>query len=134
VNLVVRSGYSSPSYSPLVVDHFDAPRNHGHFESAPGVIAASAGRSDQGATFYLSAQVLDGVIKAVRFESYGCPHCIAAASWLTERLTGATLEDLQHWDWRDAAKALDVPPEKAGRLLILEDAVKRLAEAWRTRP
>ena len=121
------------TYPQRVIDYFDQPRNAGHFEPADDVISATAGRIEQGAVFRLSAQVADDALKAVRFEAYGCPHCIAAASWLTQRLTGCPVDELGRLSWREVAQALSVPPEKHGRLLLLEDSVRRLAEAARVR-
>lgn len=123
-----------PTYSAAVVDHFDKPRNAGRFEPAADVITGIAGRREQGVQFVVSARVAADRIVSVRFEAYGCPHCIAAASWLSERLTGSALAGLEAWSWREAAAELRIPPEKRGRLLILEDAVRALAEAWRRRP
>lgn len=118
-------------YSSLVIDHFDHPRNAGRLPPAQDVIEAGAGSREQGATFHLSAQVAGAAIAAVRVETYGCPHCIAAGSWISERLAGASIEELANWNWREIATALEVPAEKRGRLLILEDAIHRLAVAWR---
>ena len=118
-------------YSPVVIDHFDRPRNVGRLEAGPDVIAARAGKREQGVEFSVSARLAADRIAAARFEVYGCPHCIAAASWLSERLIGLTLPDLQAWSWREAVAALQIPAEKRGRLLILEDALRALAEAWR---
>jgi nitrogen fixation NifU-like protein len=118
------------AYSALVVEHFDHPRNIGHLEPAPGVIEARAGRIDQGVVFRASARVSGNRFDALRFETYGCPHCIAASSWLSERLAQATLEDLRVWSWREAERVLEVPPEKRGKLLLLEDTVRQLAERW----
>ncbi len=70
----------------------------------------------------------------MQFEAYGCPHCIAAASWTTERLAGSRIEALAQWDWHPVAQALEIPAEKRGRMLILQDAVKRLAEIGSQRP
>ena len=122
-------------YSSLVIEHFEHPRNVGQFSSealrSPGeVVQGSAGDVAQGVQFVLSAQVGEGVIRAARFEAYGCPHCIACGSWLTERLPGHTLARLAQWRWREAARVLEVPVEKFGRLLVLEDAVRRLTEDW----
>lgn len=122
-----------PTYSATVVDHFDRPRNVGRFEPAADVITGIAGKREQGAEFVVSARVAADRIISVRFEAYGCPHCIAAASWLSERLTGSAVAELEAWGWREAAAELGIPPEKRGRLLILEDAVRALAEAWRRR-
>jgi NifU-like protein involved in Fe-S cluster formation len=117
-------------YSAAVVDHFDRPRNVGRLGPASDVISGRAGRREQGVEFVVSARVAGERICEVRFESYGCPHSIAAASWLSERLAGSARSDLQAWSWREAAAALDIPAEKRGRLLILEDAIRALAKAW----
>jgi len=119
-------------YSPVVVDHFLAPRNAGCLETGEGVIRGVAGSVAQGTMFVLTARIASERIEAVRFEAYGCPHCIAAGSWLTERLVGLTEPELRQWRWRAADQALAFPAEKRGRLLILEDAVKALSDAWRT--
>ena len=124
---------SETPYNPVVVEHFARPRNVGRFASAADIIAASAGDPDQGVRFDLSARVKDDRIVALRFEVYGCPHCIAAGSLLSERLQGATQEQLRRWSWREAADELEFPPEKRGRLLVLEDAVHALAAQWQRR-
>jgi nitrogen fixation NifU-like protein len=124
---------AAASYSPLVVDHFDHPRNVGRLSGADDVVEAEAGSRAQGTQFHLSARLVGNRISAVHFEAYGCPHCIAAGSWLTERLKGLGAEQLRHWSWREVAEALEVPAEKRGHLLILEDAVRRLAEACQRR-
>ena len=124
---------SETPYNPVVVEHFARPRNVGRFATADDVIAASAGDPEQGVRFDLSARVQDDRIVALRFEVYGCPHCIAAGSLLSERLQGATLEELRRWTWRQAADELEFPPEKRGRLLVLEDAVRALATEWQRR-
>ncbi|MGH8177317.1 MAG: iron-sulfur cluster assembly scaffold protein [Steroidobacter sp.] len=122
---------SDAAYTDQVVEHFERPRNAGRLATAPDVIGGAAGERAQGARFGLSARIADGRISELRFEVYGCPHCVAAVSWLSERLVGATRVDLQEWSWREVAQALEVPAEKCGRLLILEDAVQSLAESWR---
>ena len=120
-----------PQYSSVVIDHFRQPRNAGRLVPDDSVINGVAGSIAQGTMFSLSARVDGKRIEAVRFESYGCPHCIAAGSWLSERLIGLTQPELQRWSWREVDSALGFPAEKRGRLLILEDAVRALSEAWR---
>jgi NifU-like protein involved in Fe-S cluster formation len=124
---------SDPDYSALVIEHFERPRNVGTLTPAPDVIAGRAGRRDQGAEFAISARIVDEKIAEVRFEVYGCPHCVAAGSWLAESLIGADRERVVQWSWRGLAETLEVPTPKRGRLLILEDAVRALAEDWRQR-
>ena len=122
-----------PVYSALVIEHFDHPRNVGRLASAADVIEVSAGRKEQGTVFCISVKVSGQKIEAVGIQTYGCPHCIAAASWLSEQLVGASLTQLSNWSWRQAESALEVPPEKRGRLLLLEDAVHQLAVRWQQR-
>jgi NifU-like protein involved in Fe-S cluster formation len=124
---------SEAPYNSVVIEHFARPRNAGRLTPAADVIAASAGDPAQGVRFDLTARVLADRIVAVRFEAYGCPHCIAAGSLLSEGLEGATQEQLRRWSWREAAEELEVPAEKRGRLLILEDAVRALAAEWQRR-
>jgi NifU-like protein involved in Fe-S cluster formation len=120
----------APDYSALVIDHFERPRNVGAFDPADDVVVGRAGRRDQGAEFVMSARIADEKIAAARFEAYGCPHCVAAGSWLSESLVGADRDRVSRWSWRDLAEALEVPTAKRGRLLILEDAMRALAEDW----
>jgi hypothetical protein len=40
---------------------------------------------------------------------------------------------LRRWSWREAERVLEVPAEKRGKLLLLEDAVRQLAERWQGR-
>jgi nitrogen fixation NifU-like protein len=124
---------SEAPYSSLVVEHFGRPRNVGRFAATADVIVASAGDPEQGVRFDLSARVRDERIVALRFEVYGCPHCIAAGSLLSERLQGATRDELRRWSWRETADELEFSPEKRGRLLVLEDAVRALAAEWQRR-
>jgi NifU-like protein involved in Fe-S cluster formation len=124
---------SDPDYSPLVIEHFERPHNVGTFVLADDVIVGRAGHREGGAEFALSAKVVNETIAAARFEAYGCPHCVAAGSWLAQWLVGADRERVRSWSWRELAEALEIPTAKRGRLLILEDAVRALAEDWRKR-
>ncbi|HEY4366746.1 MAG TPA: iron-sulfur cluster assembly scaffold protein [Steroidobacteraceae bacterium] len=120
-----------PNYSDLVVDHFENPRHAGRFAAASDVIEGQGGTPERGAAFSLTARVMGEVIQSVRFEVYGCPHCVAAGSWLSERLVGCTSTDLERWSWREVADVLQVPLEKRGKLLMLEDAVRAMAADWK---
>ena len=102
----------------------------GELAPGPGVAQARAGDREQGAEVLLQVRVEAGRAAELRFRAFGCPHFIAAASWLTDRLRGATRAGLEGWDWREAATALEVPPAKFGRLLVLQDAVRTLAGNW----
>lgn len=120
-------------YAELVVEHFERPRNSGSLPAAPDVIEGKAGTRSEGTQFSFTARIDGEHIVEMRFQAFGCPHCIAAASMLTEQLIGAGHAQLARWQWRDIAALLDLPTQKRGRLLILEDALHALAENWRQR-
>jgi len=118
------------TYGRLALEHFERPRNCGSWPAADDVVSGTAGSIAQGARFKLTARVAGGSIQAARFQAYGCPHSLASASWLTQRLAGCSLQALREWSWREVADALQVPTEKRGRMLLLEDAVRALASDW----
>jgi cysteine desulfurase len=88
------------------------------------VHVGQAGDLEQGAEVRLALCVVDGRVGEARFEAYGCPHLLAATSWLAEAVRGRQPDELLAWDWREAAAALQVPPAKYGRLLTLQDALR----------
>ena len=94
----------------------------------------AAGDADQGARVEFEFMVEQGQVARGRFRAFGCPHLVAAASWVTDRLRGATREELVAWDWREAAEALEVPAAKFGRLLTVQDAVRDAARNWPVAP
>jgi NifU-like protein involved in Fe-S cluster formation len=63
-------------------------------------------------------------LEAVRYEVFGCPHTIAAAAAAAEWLEGRDAAALDEWDARATARALEVPTEKLGKLLRIEDALR----------
>jgi NifU-like protein involved in Fe-S cluster formation len=106
----------------------------GGFGAGPGVVVGVAGNREQGAEVVLSCRIAADRVAEVRFRAFGCPHFLAAASWLTDRLVGAGRGGLEGWDWREVATALEVPAAKFGRLLTLQDAVRDMARNWSGSP
>jgi NifU-like protein involved in Fe-S cluster formation len=102
----------------------------GRFEPAPDVATGLAGNREQGAEIELSCRIAGDRVTEARFRAFGCPHFLAAASWLTDRLRGARRDEVADWDWREAAGALEVPAAKFGRLLTLQDAVRSVVRNW----
>jgi cysteine desulfurase len=75
-------------------------------------------------------QVADNVVKSALFKAYGCPHTLAVAAWVTDRLRGRGRADLAPGTPAEWAEALAVPVEKLGRLLVVEDALADCARHW----
>ncbi len=122
---------ADPRYGAEVLRRFRELPGAGDLPAGPpGAFSGFAQAADGGARVLIALRAEDGIVTAARFRAYGCPWFIAAASWLTERLVGASRRDLAAWDWREAADALEVPPDRFGRLITLQDAARVAAAAW----
>jgi cysteine desulfurase len=115
------------SLTPLAQRYFCAPARPPRCAARgpmPGVRTGRAGRRADGAEVLFELEIADGIVKGARFNAYGCPHTLAVASWLCEVLTGSRLEAGPPGTPRDWAERFAVPPEKLGRLLVVEDALR----------
>jgi nitrogen fixation NifU-like protein len=101
--------------------------------SGPGLVAGEAGNRTLNAWVRFELEILDGTIRAARFRAYGCPHTIAAASWIAEYLEGRAAAELRHSFARELAVRLEVPVEKLGKLLLMEDALEACVAALEVR-
>jgi NifU-like protein involved in Fe-S cluster formation len=120
---VSRANEAAP-YPASVLEHFRAPRGVGHLRPGPTVYTGRAGERRSGAEVEIGVRIGGGRIEELRFLAYGCPYLIAAASCLAEAAAGSRPDELLRWTWREAARRLHVPPERYGRLLVLEDALR----------
>jgi cysteine desulfurase len=93
-------------------------------------VVGEAGAPGQEAWVRFRLDVADGVVKNALFKAYGCPHTLAVAAWVAERLRGRSRADLVPGTPAQWAEALAVPIEKLGRLLVVEDALADCARHW----
>lgn len=122
-------------YSQLVVDYFARPANAGSLSDDAGtVISGRAGDRAHGTEVLFHVLPGAGQIAAISFQAFGCPHTIAACSLATERLTGQPAKALVELTAASLAEALEAPPEKMGRMLVIEDALRNCFVAWDNRP
>lgn len=119
-----------PRYGEEVRRRMAALPGAGVIAASAGVVRSQAGDREKGAEVWFDARIDGGRLREMRFRAFGCPHFLAGASWLTERLAGGSREVLEQWDWRELAEALEVPAAKFGRLLTLQDAVRGIARNW----
>ncbi len=112
------------NYSPEVLQRFGLPQADGVFgDETEGLVSGEAEDRSLGIWVRFDVQVQEGVIRAVRFRLFGCPHAIAAASLICERLENRPARSLSGLDLRGVADSLDLPVEKFGKLLKIEDAL-----------
>ena len=119
-----------PRYSAEVRRRFRELTGAGRVAGTGPVASGGAGDVEQGARVEFDFEVDGRRVVDGAFRAHGCPHVIAAASWVVERLAGAGRAELEAWDWRGVAEALEVPPAKYGRLLVIQDAVRAAARNW----
>jgi NifU-like protein involved in Fe-S cluster formation len=110
-------------YSSEVLQRFGSPLRAGVLaEDAPGVVSGEAEDRSLNVWLRFHVQLLDRRIETVRFQVVGCPHTVAAADWIAERLEGAFADALTGLVVPAAVCALAVPTDKLGKLLRIEDA------------
>lgn len=117
-------------YSEKVMDHFKNPRNVGELTQADGV--GEVGNVRCGDIMKLWIIVDDGVIKDIKFKTFGCGAAIATSSMITEMAKGKTLEEAENITNSSIAKALDgLPPLKMHCSNLAADALKEAIADYR---
>ena len=98
-------------YSDKVMDHFLNPRNVGQIEDASGV--GEVGNAKCGDIMKIFLDIEDGIIKDVKFQTFGCGSAIASSSMATEMVKGKTIHEALEVTNKAVAEALDgLPPVK----------------------
>lgn len=115
-------------YSGEVRHRFETAPRHGRVLAAPSErLSGGAGDAGRGVRVEFEARVRGSRIVECRFRAYGCPHVIAAASWVAEQAEGRLIGDTAWLDPRQLAELLEAPPHKLGSLLVVEDAFRACA-------
>lgn len=115
-------------YSSLVRRYFEAAPNAGEL-AGPGVFRGAAGKKEQGTWVQFDLQIRSGTVVASRFLAFGCPHTIALSAWLAEQVQGSALQRQLPESVQQLRERFEVPLEKMGRILIVEDAWQAAAAA-----
>lgn len=117
-----------------LLEHFRAPRNSGVFPPGTAdVFEGRAGEARRGREIRVQLQ-LDPQrrIAACRYRVYGDPATIALCSLASETLPGLSLEQAADWRGTGLAERLQLPAEKRGAVLVLEDAVRAAVRSYNT--
>jgi NifU-like protein involved in Fe-S cluster formation len=121
---------STEPYNDAVRRLFENPLHAGDADARyPAVVTAEASESEAGFQVRLAAEMDDNKIRRLRFRVFGCPHLIAAAEELCSRFEGKLPQALQDVPMTQLMELLEVPVEKTGRMLLLEDVAHSLARA-----
>ena len=119
------------SYNEAVRRNFANPAHAGDLcERYEQNLVADVSESDSGARITLAAGIRSGTIASMAFRVRGCPHLIAALELVCTILTDQPIAGLENFDSADITRELSVPPEKSGRILLLEDALATLGAQY----
>ncbi|MDE0754856.1 MAG: iron-sulfur cluster assembly scaffold protein [Woeseiaceae bacterium] len=116
-------------YNQLVRDCFSDPQHAGDLTNEYQITsAATVAESVAGDRLTVTVGIDDGLIVAARFRADACPHLIAAAELACTDLENQTIGGLRDFDSHKIMRRLSVPPEKIGKILVLEDVLTTLAQ------
>ena len=106
------------AYSEKVMDHFQHPRNMGEIENASGVGTVGNAKCGDIMRIFLDIDD-DGIIRDVKFKTFGCGAAVATSSMATE-----LVKDALKITNAAVMEALDgLPPVKVHCSLLAEEAI-----------
>ena len=110
-------------YSEKVMDHFQHPRNMGEIENASGV--GTVGNAKCGDIMRIFLDIDDaGIIRDVKFKTFGCGAAVATSSMATELVKGKSIQEAMEVTNKAVMEALDgLPPVKVHCSLLAEEAI-----------
>jgi len=114
------------SYSQKVIEHFKNPHNYGKIKNPSG--KGKVGNIICGDVMYLYVDIEnkgnEGIIKDIKFETYGCAAAIATSSVITDLAKNKTIKEALAIKKDDVIKTLKgLPPIKIHCSLLAVDAL-----------
>lgn len=110
-------------YSEKVMDHFQNPRNVGEIENASGVGTVGNAKCGDIMRIFLDIDE-EGIIRDVKFKTFGCGAAVATSSMATELVKGKTVSEAMQVTNKAVMEALDgLPPVKVHCSLLAEEAI-----------
>jgi cysteine desulfurase len=115
----------------LAWEYFESlPRSGAFSEEAGPVLVGEAGAEGRESWVRFHLLIAGDTVKDARFQAYGCPHTLAVSAWLAAQLPGRKHDNALPGGPMDWARVLQVPTEKLGRLLVVEDAARAALAQW----
>ncbi|MBT4990066.1 MAG: Fe-S cluster assembly scaffold IscU [Rickettsiales bacterium] len=122
------------AYSKKLLDHYENPRNVGSLDKTKKTVGTGlVGAPACGDVMKLQIEVEDGIIKNAKFKTFGCGSAIASSSFVTELLTGKTLDDATMIKNSEIVEELALPPVKIHCSVLAEDAIQAAITDYRTK-
>lgn len=110
-------------YSEKVMDHFKHPRNVGEMPDADGIGEVGNAKCGDIMRIFLDIDE-NGIIRDVKFKTFGCGAAVATSSMATELVKGKTIQEAMAVTNKAVMEALDgLPPVKVHCSLLAEEAI-----------
>jgi nitrogen fixation NifU-like protein len=117
-------------YHPIVLDHFNRPRNMGEMDHPDGV--GQATNPACGDTMRLFIRVERNRIAEAKFLTLGCAAAIASSSMTTQMIQGKTIEEILMISKEMVSEALGgLPPTKIHCSVLAQDAIQAAVADYR---
>ena len=94
-------------YQEELLDHYENPSNYGTLPDPD--ISHEEDNPLCGDQIRIDLIVKDDRVKEVRFSGHGCTISLAAASMLTEKIEGKTLDEVKHLSKEDMLNMVGIP-------------------------
>jgi nitrogen fixation NifU-like protein len=120
------------AYSPLVMEHFEHPRNAGVLDDPDG--EATTSNPVCGDRMRVMIRVNEGRVSDVRWQTRGCPPAIATSSLASELVAGWTLEEVDRLTREQIAEAIGgLPKDKVHCSVLAADALRAAVADYRSK-
>lgn len=97
-------------YRENILDHFKNPRNYGRIKGGKKAEDRNASCGDR---LEMSWKIKAGRVEEIKFQGEGCAISMAAASMLTEKITGMRMKEMQKMTEKEMIKILGVQVSSA---------------------
>lgn len=120
------------AYAPLVIEHFEHPRNAGEMEDPDG--EATTSNPVCGDRMRVMIRVTEDRVTDVRWLTRGCPPAIATSSFASEHVRGWTLEEVDALTREELAEGIGgLPKDKVHCSVLAADALRAAVADYRRR-
>ena len=120
------------AYSPLVIEHFEHPRNSGEMPSPDG--EATVSNPVCGDRMRVMIRVDGERIAEVRWLTRGCPPAIATSSFASELVAGWMLDEVESLTRDVIAEGIGgLPKDKVHCSVLAADALRGAIRDYRAR-
>ena len=114
-------------YSARLLDHFEHPRHAGELPQAN--VRVRVENPACGDILELTAEIQNGLIRAIRFRAKGCVPAMACGSAVSALLEGQPVAQLLSIHKEDVLREVEAVPPASGHAVYL--ALDAVSELWK---